>query len=303
VISRFEGQSGLRVLVDQLCRQESVVGNRQVAELLAAAGTVEEHEAGATIIAQDDDDNSVCFLLRGEVEVRVNGRYVATRRPGQQFGEMAAIDPAQPRSATIKALKQSVVLCVPEPALAQIADQHPELWRNLARSIGQRLRQRGEWVRPANARPRIFVACSIEAIPLARAIQCEFHHDEFEVEWWGQGAFTASGIVVEDLERMAVQVDFAILILRADDETFSRGETWPSPRDNVVFELGLFMGTLGRNRVFIVKPRGVVLKLPSDLLGIIPVDFDPAKAESNAQAALGPACEQIRKAVRKEGTR
>lgn len=301
--TRFDGEDGHRLLVDQLCRQEVVVGDRQVAGLLAAAGEVKDYDSGATIIAQDSDDNSVCFLLRGEVEVRVNGRYVATRLPGQQFGELSAIDPAHPRSATIKALKPSVVLRVSEADLSRIAEEHPEIWRNLARSIGQRLRQRGEWVRPSNPTPRVFVACSAEAIPLARAIQAEFDQDDILVEWWGQTTFTPSSFVVEDLERMAAQVDFAIMILRADDETLSRGETWPSPRDNVVFELGLFMGVLGRKRVFIVKPRGLALKVPSDLLGLIPLDYDPAKAVANARAALGPACDQIRQVVVKEKTR
>jgi predicted nucleotide-binding protein len=46
--------------------------------------------------------------------------------------------------------------------------------------------------------------------------------------------------------------DFAILVLTPDDLTQSRGKQQPSPRDNVVFELGLFIGALGRDRVFMV---------------------------------------------------
>ena len=39
--------------------------------------------------------------------------------------------------------------------------------------------------------------------------------------------------------------DFAILVLTADDLVASRDVLSTAPRDNVLFELGLFMGGLG----------------------------------------------------------
>jgi CRP/FNR family transcriptional regulator, cyclic AMP receptor protein len=48
----------------------------------------------------------------------------------------------------------------------------------------------------------------------------------------------------------------------------SRGKKKSSPRDNVIFELGLLMGALGRDRVFILKPKGVDVRIPTDLLGV-----------------------------------
>jgi CRP/FNR family cyclic AMP-dependent transcriptional regulator len=52
------------------------------------------------------------------------------------------------------------------------------------------------------------------------------------------------------------------------DTSESRGQSYASPRDNVLFELGLFMGRLGPKRVFIVHEADVNLKLPADLAGI-----------------------------------
>ena len=49
---------------------------------------------------------------------------------------------------------------------------------------------------------------------------------------------------------MSLKTDFAVLVLTPDDITLSRGTTIASPRDNAIFELGLFMGTNGRNRTF-----------------------------------------------------
>ena len=53
----------------------------------------------------------------------------------------------------------------------------------------------------------------------------------------------------------------------------SRKKKQAAPRDNVIFELGLFMGALGRERTFIVKPRHVDIKIPSDLLGVTFIEY------------------------------
>jgi CRP/FNR family transcriptional regulator, cyclic AMP receptor protein len=53
--------------------------------------------------------------------------------------------------------------------------------------------------------------------------------------------FRVANYTLESLEAQVDNSDFAIAIAHADDATASRGSTWPSPRDNVIFELGLFM--------------------------------------------------------------
>ena len=95
------------------------------------------------------------------------------------------------------------------------------------------------------------------------------------------------------------QFDFAVMVLSPDDLIESRGQSYASPRDNVLFELGLFMGRFGRSRVFIVHEEGQEenLKLPSDLAGI---EMSPYRKrdDHNLTAALSPTCTPIIKAVR-----
>jgi hypothetical protein len=80
-----------------------------------------------------------------------------------------------------------------------------------------------------------------------------------------------------------------------------RQEFWAA-RDNVVFELGLFMGRIGRERSFLVVPRDRKdFHLPSDLAGINFADFEIEGSES-LQAALGIACSRIKDTVRRLGT-
>jgi hypothetical protein len=98
------------------------------------------------------------------------------------------------------------------------------------------------------------------------------------------------------------QSDFGLFILAPDDVTAIRDSSKQTVRDNVVFELGLFAGRLGIDRCFLIVPRDVEdLHLPTDLLGLTPAAFDPDRQDGNMVAALGPACNRIRKTVKKLG--
>ena len=70
-----------------------------------------------------------------------------------------------------------------------------------------------------------------------------------------------------------------------------------SPRDNVVFEAGLFGGALGIRRTFILHAKGS--KLPSDLLGLTSVRYDPATSPAEIRAIN----QKLRKAIETEGRR
>jgi O-acetyl-ADP-ribose deacetylase (regulator of RNase III) len=80
--------------------------------------------------------------------------------------------------------------------------------------------------------------------------------------------------------------------------TTSRGQTNQTARDNVIFELGMFIGRLGRDRTFMLTPRSAVLHLPSDLAGLTTARYDALRFESgDERSAVAPACRTIRQAV------
>ena len=86
------------------------------------------------------------------------------------------------------------------------------------------------------------------------------------VRWDKSGSFEAGQFTFEELLRHARTVDGAIFVFAEDDASKIRGKKWLTTRDNVWLEYGLFIGSLGRNRV-----RPVVVGNPkwaSDLLGI-----------------------------------
>ncbi len=88
-----------------------------------------------------------------------------------------------------------------------------------------------------------------------------------------------SGRTIIEKFEVNADVSFAVILLSPDDMAFPAGgdakRAEPRARQNVVLELGYFVGKLGRNRVFSVK-RGDNLEIPSDFSGVIYTAYDPA---------------------------
>lgn len=302
MIDRFTGERGRRVLVEALKMQKLVQGVTDVAERLADVGELIEVKASDRIIEQGAFDNAVYFILAGSFEIVVNGKAVGARGPNDHVGEMAAIMPYLPRSATVIAQTTSVVLKLTEPQFAELGNDYAHIWGRVAKELAHQLMQRNALVTKARTHVRVFVMSSVEALEIARAIQSGFAHDSFSVVVWTDGVFRASQYALESLERELDQSDFAIAVVQPDDRTESRGHILPSPRDNVLFELAFFMGRLGRHRTFLVEPRddNGGLKLPTDLKGINTVRYKRAPSEDLA-AAIGPACNEIRQVINELG--
>jgi predicted nucleotide-binding protein len=91
----------------------------------------------------------------------------------------------------------------------------------------------------------------------------------------------------------------AIAVAQPDDITESRGELRATPRDNVIFELGFFMGRLGRHRALLVEPRGEEISLPSDLAGINTITY--RYDASDLTRSLATACNRLREIIRDLG--
>src|SRR5262249_47053757 len=140
-------------------------------------------------------------------------------------------------------------------------------------------------------RPLVFIGCSKEGREIAKAIQAELEHTVECVIWW-QGTFGLTEGNLESLVKTLDTFDFAILVLTPDDLVSSRGETTSAPRDNVLLELGIFIGGIGRERTFMVIDRTAKLKLPTDLAGVTPATFEPPQG-GTLQSAVGPACTAI----------
>ena len=148
-------------------------------------------------------------------------------------------------------------------------------------------------------KPRIFLGSSGKQEKLLQALTRGLE-DVAHVEPWTT-SFNPGTTTLERLLELTHEVDFAAFVFAQDDWTTNSPPASPqpesgqaSPRDNVVFEAGLFGGVLGMRRTFILHAGGS--KLPSDLLGLTCVRY-----ASTTPAELRVVNQKLRKAIENEG--
>src|SRR5690349_14544883 len=166
--------------------------------------------------------------------------------------------------------------------------------RRLRQAI--RLERRGGARGPMN-KPRIFLGSSGKQAKLLEAITRGLE-EVADVEPW-TATFNPGRGTLERLVELTREVDFAAFVFAQDDWTTADADQTgqASPRDNVVFEAGLFGGALGIRRTFILHAEGS--KLPSDLLGLTSVRYDPAAGPEEVDEIN----QKLRKAIEAEGRR
>jgi hypothetical protein len=149
------------------------------------------------------------------------------------------------------------------------------------------------------SQPSIFIGSATEHLDYANALQRVLDRD-LVTTVWSYGVFSPGGYTLASLIARAEVTDFAAIFLTPDDESVVRGEYLRTPRDNLVFELGLFIGRLGPERVFLLSPRDGV-DLPSDLQGVTPITYRTDREDEDTQNAVNPAATDIRNAVKRLG--
>ena len=146
-------------------------------------------------------------------------------------------------------------------------------------------------------KPRVFLGSSGKQAKLVQALTRGLA-DVADVEPW-TAVFNPGVSTLDRLVELTQDVDFAAFVFGLDDWTSNPSDDTAqgqaSPRDNVVFEAGLFGGALGMRRTFILHAKGA--KLPTDLLGMTAVRY-PATLTA---ADMRTVNQKLRKAIEDEG--
>jgi hypothetical protein len=148
-------------------------------------------------------------------------------------------------------------------------------------------------------KPRIFLGSSGMQKKLLQGLTSGLE-DVAHVDPWTT-SFNPGTTTLARLFELAHEVDFAAFVFARDDWTAASqpassatGSGQASPRDNVVFEAGLFGGVIGMHRTFILHASGA--KLPSDLLGFTCVRYGEA-----TPSEVKVVNQKLRKAIENEG--
>ena len=150
-------------------------------------------------------------------------------------------------------------------------------------------------------KPRIFLGSSATQTKLLQSLTRGLE-DIAHVEPW-TASFNPGTSTLERLLELTRQVDFAAFVFARDDWTIKSAAApdqaaaagQGAPRDNVVFEAGLFGGVLGMRRTFILHANGA--KLPTDLLGLTCIRY----GEELSAAEIRSINQKLRKAIETEG--
>jgi len=293
MLERYQSEEGRDLRIEAFLSQSIVGQDQALAEELATLAELSELQTAQTLIEQNGEDDDVYFIISGSFGVHVNGRRIAARGRGDHIGEMAAIEHTQRRSATVIAEEVALVAKLSSSQFASISKKYPHVYRQIAKALSRRLIERNKHVGGYREKARLFIISSTESLAIARLVANSFEHDPFFTTIWPDGVFKIANYTVENLEAQVDASDFAVAIAHTDDLTASRGKDWPSPRDNVIFELGLFMGRLGRKRAILMEPREHKVKLPSDLSGVTTIPYRYEKGK-DAAALIATACDHLR---------
>ena len=290
---QFSGATGRRRMTEAVRAQSLVAYDPVIARALVRNGELVHLDDRQVLVRQQDPNNDIFLILHGTIAIDVNGRRIAVRDAGAHVGELALVDPLAVRSATLVALGPTVLFRIPEPKFSRVAASHSDLWRRLAVEIANRLRERNRFLLPPHSQPMLFIGSSAEGRTVVDAMGAVMRRWKLVPRPWTDGVFEASRTAIESLVGLSSDADFAALVLTADDARVARGKKGRVPRDNVVFELGLFMGALGRERVFILKPMNVDIQIPSDLLGVTWLEYRK-DGRGTMVEKLRPTCQRLR---------
>lgn len=141
-------------------------------------------------------------------------------------------------------------------------------------------------------KPTLFIGSSREGLPVAELVKK--HLSDFaDCKIWNEDVFDYNKSYFETLMELLSFYEYGVMVGTADDLMVSRDVEHRETRDNVLFECGLFLGRLGREKVFFLKEKGA--KTPSDLSGIALPDF--SKDAPGLEEQIKLRCERIKKQI------
>lgn len=146
-------------------------------------------------------------------------------------------------------------------------------------------------------KPTIFIASSSEAISITEVVHIKLEQ-EMRVKLW-ENAFDLSSITITTLINKTKEADYAVFVFHTDDKSIIRDKEYNTVRDNVVLELGMFIGAIGLEKCFILVPKSAetTFRLPTDLAGVTASFYDDH--ETDIMDSITGSCAKIKQSVKR----
>ncbi|HMB64236.1 MAG TPA: TIR domain-containing protein [Eudoraea sp.] len=277
---------------------QNIPDNLAIANKLAVESGVRGYAPFEKVYVQDDFGiNHLFFVLLGACNIYINDNLVSEIKAGECFGEFPILDSRVKYSVSVYSNTESCIAKVAENVLVELSEAHSNIWFNMAKMLAGRLRSTSDkaYARKPNTIPKIFIGSSTKALEIAYTVQNLLKGD-FDPVVWNQGPFKILGrSYLECLEIVVNEFDFGVFLFNDDDDVTIGDQRKKITRDNVIFELGLFIGRLTRKRAYLVYPKNLNIQILSDFDGITKGSYDPTL---DLRTALMPVCNQIRASIK-----
>jgi len=151
---------------------------------------------------------------------------------------------------------------------------------------------------PRLTKPTVFVSSSVDSLPLVKGLEEALSHDA-RVVMWADAPFSLAQPPLAQLSRSASAADFVVVLVDLGGAAAARKAVQSRPRDNLLFELGFLIGSVGSDRVLIVDitPTRRSVPLPSDLAGLTVLRAGPGKADHPRELSRQVA-DEVRRRIR-----
>jgi len=153
-------------------------------------------------------------------------------------------------------------------------------------------------------KPKIFIGSSNQGLEYANKIKEYFDNDKnYDAHVW-TSEFTKNNVTIECLEKILQNFQYSIFVFTPDDtitiEKDGSKTEKKIPRDNVIFEYGLFYGKYSRTKTFLVLPQDyeTTMKTMSDIKGLNPYTY--TDDQTNILNAVTTACNSIIEEIKKQ---
>ncbi len=297
---RFCGDENKGRLLEAVCTQDLVANDAELAAKIVAAGELQELAAGDVIIRQGDWDDDLFLILAGQMQIIINGRPQAVREAGTHVGELTGTSPARPRTATVSAIGEALLLRIKRAKMDEVAENNASFLKRMLNVVAERLDERNRGIGQTNEIPRVFVISSSEKIKIANEIARNLDSKEIAVQQWDKGTFGISDYPISSLMDAIEAADFTIAVVGADDTLTMRGEVHNVARDNIHLEFGISLGVLGRRRSILLVCADDGVRLPSDAAGLTTLRYRSG-SEDEMKRSVRNACIEAKEHIEREG--
>ncbi|MEK0336648.1 MAG: nucleotide-binding protein [Nitrosopumilus sp.] len=133
--------------------------------------------------------------------------------------------------------------------------------------------------------PRVFIGSSksTEAVRIADCVHIALEELGLNPSVWTDNIFEPTKTNIENLVGFLDTYKASVFVFHPEDTIIINESSKFTVRDNVLFELGLFIGRLGREKVFIFHPSSnfKAIRIATDLFGVTLVLYDDKRLKKN----------------------